>query len=197
MKKAVTPEAHIMLDLETLDTTPSAVVLSIGAAVFDPNGRGIIDTFYAELTEDLDVQQRLGRTISGSTVRWWMAQDILAKAVFTDHPREENGRMATAAALVKFGRFVEKHGGKDAVRLWGNGADFDNAILGSLYDAFDLVKPWSYGKNRCYRTIKADSLIIGELHKRIPFDGVPHNALDDAKHQALCLQEIYACQNLR
>ncbi len=37
---------HIMLDLETLDTTSSAVVISIGAVAFDPETNALGDKFY-------------------------------------------------------------------------------------------------------------------------------------------------------
>ena len=35
--------ADIMIDLETLDTSPFCCILSIGAVLFDPKGSGIID----------------------------------------------------------------------------------------------------------------------------------------------------------
>ena len=48
---------HIMLDLETLDTSPSAVVLSSGAVAFDPYTNALGDRFYVEMTEDVGTQQ--------------------------------------------------------------------------------------------------------------------------------------------
>ena len=36
---------HLMIDLETLATTPEAAVLTIGACKFDPRGNTIADTF--------------------------------------------------------------------------------------------------------------------------------------------------------
>ena len=57
----------------------------------------------------------------------------------------------------------------------------------------DMLKPWSYGKNRCYRTMKR---IFGE---NVPLvrQGVHHNGLDDAITQAVHLQEIFACVTRR
>ena len=182
---------HIMLDLETLDTSSSAVVLSIGAVAFDPgtNALGALgDKFYVEMTEDVGTQQARGRTISGDTVRWWMQQDVLAKRVFAVPPPDGVERVNTFEALTRFGIFVAANGDRD-VELWGNGADFDNAILGSLYDAFGLRKPWSYSRNRCYRTMKNRG--IGP--RRPARIGTHHNALDDAITQAVHLQEIFAC----
>ena len=177
-----------MVDIETLDTVQSAVVLSIGAVVFDPYSNSLGEQFYVEFTGDLDLQQKVGRTISGDTVAWWMSQGAAAKHVFADPPPVGVRRVSTAQGLSEFATFIERNGGKN-VQLWGNGADFDNVIIGSLYDSFGLKKPWSYGKNRCYRTMKR---MFGD---DVPMsrEGVHHNGLDDAITQAVHLQEIFAC----
>jgi len=179
---------HIMLDLETLDTTSSAVVVSIGAVAFDPETDVLGDKFYVELTDDIAAQQKHGRTISGDTVRWWMQQNVLAKQVFSTSPPDGVERVDTLEALVRFGIFVAANGDRDA-QIWGNGADFDNIILGTLYDAFELRKPWSYSRNRCYRTMKNLGIEPSKPQKR---EGVHHNALDDAITQAIHLQQIFA-----
>ena len=180
---------HIMLDLETLDTASSAVVISIGAVAFDPETSALGDKFYVEMTEDIAAQQARGRTISGDTVRWWMQQDVLAKRVFSVPPPDGVERVNTFEALARFSLFVAANGGRD-VELWGNGADFDNTILGSLYDAFGFRKPWSYSRNRCYRTMK--NIGIGPRRPQAR-EGIYHNALDDAITQAIHLQDIFAC----
>ena len=179
---------HIMLDIETLDTAQSAVVLSIGAVVFDPHSKELGEKFYVEFTTDLDTQQRVGRTVSAATVTWWMQQGAAAKQIFVDPAPEGVRRVSTAQGLTEFASFIARNGGKEA-QLWGNGSDFDNVIVGSLFDSFGLIKPWSYSKNRCYRTMKR---LFGEnvkLHRQ----GVHHNGLDDAITQAVHLQEIFAC----
>lgn len=179
---------NIMLDLETLDSSPKAVVISIGAVAFDLVGE-LGERFYAELTDDTSTQQRLGRVISGDTVAWWMRQNIMAKQVFSSPPPFSIRRYATLDALTAFSSFVANNGGDDAI-MWGNGADFDNIILGSLYSDFEEPRPWKYHNNRCYRTMK--NLGIGPPRPRT-HAGTKHNALDDAVTQAIHLQEIFAC----
>lgn len=192
---------HIMVDIETLDTQQSAVVLSIGAVVFDPHSKALGETFYVEFTDDLASQQIKGRTISADTVRWWMMQSDAAKVVFANRDAADlivkgkinvASRLSTEDGLNEFSHFVARNGG-NKVELWGNGSDFDNVIIGSLYDSFDMIKPWSYGKNRCYRTMKR---VFGE---NVPLvrQGVHHNGLDDAITQAVHLQEIFACVTRR
>lgn len=178
---------HIMLDLETLDVSSSALVLSIGAVAFDPYTTAIGETFYLELTDDLVEQQTHGRTISGKTVQWWMQQSAIAKRVFSEHTLVQ--RVSTREALERFSVFVSAHGDQHA-EIWGNGADFDNIILGTLYDDFGMKRPWSFGRNRCYRTLK--NLPLATKNPKA-VHGVEHNALDDAITQAKHLQEIFAC----
>lgn len=188
---------HVMLDLETLDTCSSAVVLSIGAVAFDPFSRVIGEKFYVELVDDIAAQQRAGRTISGDTVRWWMDQNESAKLLFSKDPIQTDpkakvaNRTSTELALKAFSAFIQRANGKEC-KVWGNGADFDNVVLGTLYEDFGLPKPWSYSKNRCYRTVM--DLTRMSAFKNAPVlpkrQGVYHNALDDALTQAARLQEI-------
>lgn len=179
---------NIMLDLETLDTISSAIVVSIGAVAFDPYSDAIGPTFYAELTDDLRTQQRYDRTISADTVVWWMRQGQAAQQLFIPSFSSANGvRTTTFEALENFASFIEANGGRDS-EIWGNGADFDNVILGSLYEDFGIKRPWSYSRNRCFRTMKN---ISGVPHKTERF-GVHHNALDDAITQVEHLQKINA-----
>lgn len=183
---------HIMLDIETLDTAQSAVVLSIGAVVFDPHSKELGEKFYVEFTNDLDTQQRVGRTVSAATAAWWMQQGAAAKQIFANPAPEGVRRVSTAQGLTEFASFIARNGGKEA-QLWGNGSDFDNVIVGSLFDSFGLTKPWSYSKNRCYRTMKR---LFGE-NVKLRRQGVHHNGLDDAITQAVHLQEIFACVTRR
>ena len=72
----------VMIDLETLDTSPTAVVLSLGAVAFDPYTHAHGATFYVEFTNFLEQQTGVGRTISPSTMLWWMQQNATAREVF-------------------------------------------------------------------------------------------------------------------
>lgn len=179
-----------MIDLETLDTVPSAVILSIGMAVFDPESMEISRTFYrtAASPEAIDEQVKIHkRTIGGGTLHWWLAQDRDAQKVFTD--RVPITRFVDL--LVDARNFIRAH---EAPRIWGNGADFDNVILADAFAGAGLPIPWSHTNNRCYRTIT--NLGIGP-RRPATTKGVKHNALDDAINQAEHLMEVLACINKR
>lgn len=167
---------HIMLDIETLDTSPSAVILSIGAVKFDPTTESPLgDKFY----EVINVQSNLdaGRTISGDTLSWWMKQDDDARAVFNAP------RISLEEALTKFMEYFDH----PDYQVWGNGADFDNVIVQNALNARGWKTPWKYFNNRCYRTLKN----MPGTPKMAAFAG-KHNALVDACAQALHLQTFYS-----
>ena len=177
---------HIMCDLETLDTATTACVLSIGLVAFDPNSGVINDKFYAAFPRDQ--QLKVGRTVSDATLTWWMDQSPEAREVF-NFPTFNMYK--TLGAVIEF---FNRNGG-DAVKLWGNGPDFDNSILGSLFDSFELTRPWHHYNNRCFRTIKSLSMPAG--YTPPPREGTHHDALDDALYQCARLHSVLSTLNLK
>ena len=179
----------IMLDLETLGTTPGCLILSIGAVAFDPHGDSLGDKFYVVINrksmarnyED-DFVQPLFKA-EPETEQWWNSQTEEAKQVLRDS-EDATKSVPVISALDSFANFVSLHGSKKA-KIWGNGSDFDNAILATTYRKLGMPVPWQFWNNRCYRTLK--SLVPKCKMERT---GVHHNALDDACSQALHLQEI-------
>lgn len=184
---------NIMVDIETLDTQGSAVVVSIGAVAFDPSNPSVpfVD-FYVEFTDDLDVQVAAGRTMSPSTLRWWLEQGAMAKQVFSSNVDRAPFRNSTGAGIQQFCDFVNNNGGKEAL-LWGNGSDFDNVILASLLKDMGFKQPWRFYNNRCYRTLKG----LPGAPEKVRRAGTHHNALDDAATQAEHLQGIFKWLNLQ
>ena len=167
----------IMLDLETLSTDTDGAIVSIGAVRFNENS---IDdnSFYRVITIQSNIDE--GRTISGSTLKWWLSQDAKAKAMFQDETAVSLGQ-----ALDEFRDWV----GADAktARVWGNGADFDNAMVKHAYA--NQGAPWEFYNSRCFRTIK-ELPAAKKVPK--PANAGAHNALFDAYAQAQHLQLIWA-----
>lgn len=178
---------HIMLDLETLGTGSNAVIASIGAVAFqfDPKRPLIGDKFYA-VTPDWDTQREKGRVITGNTVAWWLQQSESAIRGILVSPDLSTPSDTMFSALGRFSNFVRQF---DKPCIWGNGADFDNVILGSMYDTYGLAKPWSYGRNRCYRTVNS-AITLPPTIREVKRVGTHHNALDDAIYQTVRLLAI-------
>lgn len=171
-QRGVTP-MHCMIDLETLDTTPFAAVLSIGAVIFD--GSGILDKHYVRLDENEQLQ-KYGRTQSDATRKWWEEQSSDARKVF------EECRTQTRVGLVMFGGWLSQY---NVEGVWGYGSTFDNTIMHTLFTSVVGTQPWSYRCDRCFRTLK-------ELFPHLRFEriGTHHNALDDAESQAIHAIEL-------
>ena len=171
---------NVMIDLETLSTKPNAAIVSIGAVFFDPKHGELGETYYQ--TIDIETYGECsGFDIDGSTLKWWMQQSDQARAVFS-------GTMQCdlQPVLRGFHAFLESHGSTADLKVWGNGAAFDNVILANAYQSTGWAAPWKFWNDRCYRTVKA-------LNPQIPFtrEGVYHNALDDAVSQAKHLCQIF------
>ena len=166
-----------MLDLETMGTVPGSVVLSIGAVFFDENGLG--DEFYTPVSRAHSAA--LGLKESKSTQDWWAKQSKEARKVIDD--AEHADAPSLTAALEEFSKFIKKD---TNVKVWGNGADFDNPLLICCYDVAELKQAWVSWNGRCYRTLK--NIAPGPKLVRV---GTYHNALDDAKSQALHAIELF------
>jgi hypothetical protein len=176
---------HLMWDIESLDTLPSAVVLSIGAVAFNLEDS---DT-EASLSKDsrcfytgLAMQDQMdeGRTVDAATLKWWLKQGTEAQTVFWD------GTRSVITGLSQLHRFCVSHKIK---YIWGNGNMFDNVAIRSLYNDFDMASsyPVSFRADMDLRTLK----LLAPEETHIERVGTVHNALDDAKYQVLKAQSYY------
>lgn len=182
---------HIMVDLETLGTVPGCVGLSIGAVVFYPETGKLGPDFYSVISVDDSTERFL--SICPDTQAWWARQSAEARQVLDEAYADTAPGLEPVMA--EFNKWLQSMDHRPTkIRIWGNGADFDNPILRCMYDATD-VKPYAgaYG-GRCYRTLKSldelfgAALAFGKLQR----SGAHHNALDDARSQALHLMENIA-----
>lgn len=171
---------HAMIDLETLDVRPEAVVLSIGIALFNPNNPAEPPkpAYYGVLDKTTQIES--GRTTSQSTVDWWAQQSPEARTVLAEVQRPVIGVLKDVAGKIDWNQI----GG-----VWGNGASFDNAMLKSLFAQWTMDLPWDFWKDRCHRTVKA-VFETRYCKSNFPREGTHHNALDDAMHQARELQHM-------
>jgi hypothetical protein len=164
---------NVMIDLETMGVNNNAAIIAIGAVAFDFEGN-LGNTFYKVINLESSVIH--GGVIDAPTVLWWMKQNDLARREF-----EREGEF-DSAVLVKFAGYLDDF---EDVKVWGNGAAFDNVILANAYRRNMMSVPWNHWNDRCYRTMKS-------LHPDIKMEreGVYHNALADAISQAKHLQRI-------
>lgn len=170
---------HIMLDLETLGTSPGCPILSIGAVYWDPINGELGDEFYVNIQISDSISR--GFQPNGATIEWWMKQSDEARDALFKAP------MNVPAALIKFNNFVKN----DKVAMWAKGPSFDCNILRKAYEKTEINVPWHFRSERDVRTLISIAKLRGVLAPNFARTGTHHNALDDAKYQAKqCIQLI-------
>lgn len=164
---------NVMLDLETLGTAPTSIVLSVGAVCDADPSRTF--QMYLEMEPQLDY----GATLSTSTLSWWLGQDEAARNDQIDAARV---RVHPAVAFRALADWMHQFGDPARLLLWGNGAGFDVPIVSFHMDCNGIEKPWKFWNERCYRTLKSMF-----PHVKKPSTN-QHTALGDALNQMLHLQ---------
>jgi DNA polymerase III epsilon subunit-like protein len=167
----------VMVDLETLGTLPGSIILSIGAVAFDE--MEVAEKGFYRSVKRITCEN-FGLTADPKTEAWWEEQSEEARKVLIDPTG-----VSIYNALYDFNEWLSQYG--ENVRVWGNGANFDNPLL-AVAHAKTMVKPrYKFWNERCYRTVKNQFPDI-----KLERTGTYHNAMDDARSQAQHLVEI--CQ---
>lgn len=164
---------RIMVDLETLGKRAGCAILSIGAVTFSAE-TGIVGTpFY--MVVNASSCALYGLHSDPETLAWWDAQSDEAKRVLR-YAEDYETSASIKFALAQFNEYVSQF---DNPEIWGNGSDFDNAILIAAMAQYGIEPAWKFWNNRCFRTLK-------NMYPEIKMDrhGTYHNALDDAITQA-------------
>lgn len=175
---------EVMIDIETLSTSTRAVVLSVAAHTFNKSV-GLRTTNEAMWTLNLDEQFAAGRSVSESTLMFWLAQkntpafDI---AFAANRSWEVNPGLCALSAFIR-------HVAGDV--FWANSPNFDMVILESLYRDFGIAVPWRYHQWRDVRTIAAEADLD---RKWTPPDWdseheMPHHPLSDCRRQIAVVKE--------
>lgn len=180
---------ELMLDIETLDTAQSAVVLSIGVMLFDRDGKSHFeDTVYPSVLE----QQAAGRTVSLGTVRFWMEEAAKDPAAMREAFVPENEREPVRVSMEKVRRLVHGMAGYVATAyaepveaVWANGDIFDLGIVCGLFGWTD--PPWRYNAPRDLRTLMREAHALGWIAPEPREGHVPHSAVSDCRYQVDCL----------
>jgi DNA polymerase III epsilon subunit-like protein len=166
---------YAMVDLETLSTNLNAAILTLGAVVFDPfDSTKPMQELYLRI--ELEDQESAGAIIDSSTLEWWSKQspEIIEEAFGPEN------RIPIADAMKQFRKFVW-----NCDKIWSHGATYDLIILQLVFDRLKMPYPWSYYNMRDTRSIFA----LG-IDPAMP-QAQKHNALEDAKRQAIGVSNVY------
>ena len=167
----------IMIDIESLDTGPYCVVLTIGAVRFDPKGIGVVEKLELRPTieEQIDIHKR---TINDGTIRWWSEQSPEA----LEEAMGDGGRISFAESMEILYKFCWNRRA-----VWSNGASFDIVAMETSFVQNGMRIPWPFYTIRDTRTLYeiAGVKLSSGGHK------TSHRAVEDAERQAIVVQDAY------
>lgn len=171
---ASTSPVHVMVDIETAGSAPDAVILAIGAVTFgrDP---GVEPEPFFELLH-MGQQVAKGRSVDADTLAWWLQQrPEVRDAMFS------GVRLLFGDVLEELALWMAR---VNATHIWCKGASFDFPILAHAYRQCGLNKPWDF---RCEHDARTLYQLAG-IQPVVP-DGLQHDALADARAQAIAVVE--------
>lgn len=182
-------KSNLMIDIETLDTASSAVVVSIGLVHFDIDGIKRED----ELFLPTRIQHARGRTKTLSTMEFWKKQpESLTRDYALGIQSITNpGKINTAYLLLK------GYIGNTDGYIYCKGLNFDIPILQSLFHSFELPSPFGlrFRSMRCLRTTewawKTTLSDSGLKSYNSTYQKAAHGALMDAKIQTQNLLTLF------
>lgn len=180
-----------MTDIETTDTAPTAVILTIGACIFDLDTSEVMEQFYVKLDRNEGIA--LGLTESADTLAWWAKQSDAARLEsFSPDPATVKGYKV---GLQEFFAWIvamrDKYPSRNFCH-WANDPDFDLVKLERSAAACGLLPPWQYWEHKSCRTMELVGAKLG-LDKKRDWKraGLHHRADDDAVYQATYVSGIW------
>ena len=166
---------HFSLDLETLGTAPSSVVVSLGMCYFDKSGIGETISFACPIQEQLD----RGRTVTKGTLDFWFEQDRAVREAVFKNPVQVPLSMVPSLLKARIDSITQG----EEFRVWVKGMNFDPPIIEDICRQEGCDSPVPYWAWRDVRTLT-------DLVKKPPRDEeeLPlHSAIHDAIYQANCI----------
>lgn len=175
----------VMIDLETLGTSPNAAIIAIAAWPFRLDGEPVsYPSFYRNV--DAESSVKAGGAVDGGSIMFWMGQSDEARNRLSNPPPVD-----LDDALEDLWAWLDDYAPEKAFRLWAHGTNFDLPILESAYRGAGYPGyPWKYNAARDTRTLFHAAGIdwdvaVDELVT------VKHDALEDARAQATLVKRAW------
>lgn len=141
-----------MYDVETLGIESNSVILSMACVYFDiekkPSYDEIVKSAFFVKLNAKDQIDRLGRTVTKSTLDWWATQAPAVKNLsFNPSPND----VLAEDALDQFQAWVDQQPNNNTATVWARG-NLDQMVLGSLEDKLKRKNVFHFGRWRDVRT---------------------------------------------
>lgn len=171
------PQIDVMIDIETLGTSPNSVIATIGAMKFNRKDRlkpmEEMKSFYRRI--DLESCSSKGMITDQSTVEWWQNQDEKSR----EEIYNQSDRIPIEQALAELSEFIGEN-----VIVWAQGPHFDCTILENGYKVCNLNVPWKFWNVRDCRTI----LDVTNVRLKDIQGDYPHHSLYDCYKQIIAVK---------
>lgn len=168
---------EMMIDIETLGTRNTSVILQVGLLVFEEDE--IIQAYLANLNIE-DQIRNYNRTMDGDTILWWLKQKPEAQASVTD----ERLLDATNHVLYSIQKLSEEYTVKE---FWAKGG-FDFDILETLFQSANMKPSWNFRTRNDMRPLL--KLYPAAKHLEREEKELAHSAVGDCMYQLRQLQLV-------
>ena len=166
----------IIIDIETLDTSPTSVITEIGVLVFDRST--LLESASFSTTPCVFHQLAAGRSTSPETIAFHQKNRSLPDRYSDFHPKD-------ASASLR--RFIQQYTPR---RIWIQGPDFDRPIIENFCNQLGDPLPWEFWRTRDTRTLW-DLAMPGVKHS-----SRPHHALPDCRATLADMHAAFSTLNL-
>lgn len=185
------PQVHFMLDLETLDTKPSAHILELALICFCPYTGRVNESLSRHVRFGLIPQK--GATASTSTLNWWTTTNLAYFTTLIDSSQSyEEPLHFVLSEIADLFSSISEH---SELRIWNTGmfdVDIINDATRRSINAFNsLINFWEVRDVRSLRQVAED---FGLNNDEWP---TSHNAKDNCLRQISYVQSVYGALSER
>ena len=187
----IKPQVHFMLDLETLDTKPSAHILELALICFCPYTGRVNEALSRHVRFGLIPQK--GATASTSTLNWWTTTNLAYFTTLIDSSQSyEEPLHFVLSEFADLFSSIREH---SELRIWNTGM-FDVDIINdaarrSINTFNSLINFWEVRDVRSLRQVAED---FGLNNDEWP---TSHNAKDDCLRQISYVHSVYGALSER
>lgn len=141
-----------MFDIETLGIESNSVILSMACVYFDvtkpQNYQELVDSAFFVKLDAKDQAERLGRTVTKSTLEWWSKQDLI---VWSQAMYPSNDDYVAENAIEALRTWSTQFPNHNSCTVWARG-NLDQMAIGSLENACNVPAVFHFGRWRDVRT---------------------------------------------
>ena len=175
----------VVIDTETLHTSPSSLITEIGVIAFEPvqhsEDNEIVVCDHLEIYPDFWEQLSAGRETNADTIAFHRKNGTLP---ILPNPHS----IPCIEAATQISAFIREHKPK---HVWIQGTDFDRPLIENFFKWLGRPLPWHFGISRDARTL-CDLAFPGEKHSKRP-----HKALADCMETLDCIRLAHRKLNLK